>query len=309
MAERVVTITDPFNDIDDIIALYILAKSSNVINEGVVTTYGNPRIRAKGVSKFFRAAGLGSIPVYYGTGGKDAFDVPNYMQETDYEFLTGDELEADDDRFGIKPDGECYIARLLETGDKNLSIASLAPMTTLAKALEHAGTKTIKKIHAMAGHAGDYTLKTGTRYDEARVPEYNIACDVEAARKVFDSGVEIYTIGKNLWMEGLFTPKDFETLKNGTEPQKQISRMIRLRDALNKKTLEPLGITPETYMFDPITVGSVLFPELYDFQKIDVFISDTGIMETTPSKSGNIYGAASADLQKIKNNLMEIILG
>ncbi|MBI2085382.1 MAG: nucleoside hydrolase [Candidatus Aenigmarchaeota archaeon] len=309
MSYKTLIVTDPFNDVDDIVALYTTLKSGKIDVKGVVTTYGDARTRAKGTRKFFGIAGFESVPIHYGVSGNGNFDVPNQMPESGYEFLGEKELASSDDEFGIKPGGEEFISRTIRENPKNISIVSIAPMTSIANAFDIADPSDVKRIYVMAGRVGGYDNRPDAQHHNARVPSYNVACDVEASRKVLNSGAEIYVVGKNLWSDDLFKLEDFEQLKNGTDAQKQLWRMIKLRDEFNVKTLSPFGIKTITYMFDSITMGALLFPELYDFQKIDLRTDDSGIMETKPSRSGKVYGAVDANLPEIKNRLMQIILG
>ncbi len=308
MSYKTLVVTDPFNDVDDIVALYLMLKSDKIDVKGVVTTYGNSRTRAMATRKFFNVAGFESVPIRYSVNGNGNFDVPNQMPESCYQFLEERELASSDDEFGIKPSGEEFIARAIEENPNDLSIVSIAPMTTLASAFDIANPRNVKRIYVMAGRIGDYDNKPNAQHHNARVPSYNVACDVEASRKVLNSGAEIYVVGKNLWLDDLFTPEDFEPLKNGTGAQRQLWRMIKLRDEFNSRTLGPSGIKTITYMFDPITTGALLFPELYDFQKINLRIDGSGIMDTEPSSEGNIYGAVNADLPEIKKRLMQLLL-
>ncbi|MBI1972062.1 MAG: nucleoside hydrolase [Candidatus Aenigmarchaeota archaeon] len=308
MNERLIVLTDVFNDVDDAVALYALVRSGADL-AGVVTTYGNERVKAKAASKFFKMAGRPDIQVRYSKVYKTRFSAPNDMRETDYGFLTDDELIAGDTVLGANPRGEGLMENLINSSTDRISVLSLAPLSALAGAMNHVKTQRVGSIYVMGGHVGNYDNGPKVPYDRALTPEYNFACDPAAARKVLESGAKISLVGKNLWSKNLFTLKDFEFLSTGTQAQRELSRMIRLRHAHNKKSLEPLGIGVELFMYDPIATCAVLFPELYDFERIEMVVDENGVTHTKPAKEGNVYGAVNADLPEIKSRLMGLILG
>lgn len=302
MKGRLLVVTDAFNDVDDAVALYALAKS-DAHCAGVVTTYGNEMVKARAVSKFLRMAGKPDMPVRYSRNCKTRFKAPNEMAEVDYGFLTEEELKADDRSFGIGPKGEEFIHGMANSSPGGISILSLAPLSVLADAMD----RLVKRIYAMGGHVGGYDNGPNATYDRAQIPEYNFACDPAAARNVLASGAEIFVVGKNLWTKDLFTPEDFEFLSGGSKPQRELLRMIKSRHDHNQKTLSLLGVEAELFMYDPIALGAVLFPELYDFEKIEMAVDERGVTHTRPTKKGNVHGAVGADLKKIKENILYLL--
>ncbi|MBI4167477.1 MAG: nucleoside hydrolase [Candidatus Aenigmarchaeota archaeon] len=308
MAGRLILVTDAFNDVDDAVALYGLSKS-DADCAGVVTTYGNGRIKAKAVSKFLRMAGARNVPVYYSKVWETKFKAPNEMDETDYRFLSENELLADNRYFGMNPGGEEFIADSVNSDAGNISVLSIAPLSALADAMRNVKNQKPRRIYVMGGHVGNYYDKPNAPYNHARIPEYNFACDPVAAREVLESGAEIFVVGKNLWTKNLFTPEDFEFLAEGTAAQTELLRMIKLRHANNQRTLAPLGIEAELFMYDPIATCAVLFPELYEFRKMKVIVDDKGLTHAEPTEEGNVYGAVSADLANVKKKVLSVLSG
>ncbi|MBI3412950.1 MAG: nucleoside hydrolase [Candidatus Aenigmarchaeota archaeon] len=307
MPERLLVVTDPMNDCDDMVALYML-KHPEVRCEGLIATYGNASTRAKAAKKFLLMANR-DVPVFYSNNAKKMPYSPYHMEEADYNFLTRDDLHATDADSGISPDGEDFMERIIKSNPGQISILSIAPLTVLASVLRRAGPQSVKTIYLMGGHVGKYLNMPDPPYYRAKAPEYNFECDPDAARNVILSGAHIKTVGKNLWAKDLFTVEDFEPLSRGSMPQKKIFDMIMARYAHNKKNLEPLGIGVELFMYDPITLGVVLFPELYDFERIEMVVDENGITHTKPAKEGNVYGAVDADLVEIKKRLLNLIAG
>ncbi|MFH0889806.1 MAG: nucleoside hydrolase [Candidatus Aenigmatarchaeota archaeon] len=305
MPERLLVVTDPLNDCDDMVALYML-KDPRLQCEGVITTYGNAKTRAKGARKLLDIMDKNDIPVFYGNHSKARPHSPYHMHEAAYGFLTDSELKATDKEFGINPDGEEFMVHTIKTNPGDISILSIAPLTVLTTVLHSVDPKLIKSVYMMGGHVGGYSQKTTMHYNEALMPEYNFECDPQAAREVLGSGVGIKMIGKNLWSRDLFTLEDFEQLADGSAAQKTILSMVKARYTHNKRNLEPLGIKVETLMYDPVTLGTVLFPELYEFRKMDVCIDETGLT-TAETGTGNITAAVAANLPAVKKNLLELI--
>lgn len=306
MKERLIVVTDAFNDVDDSVALYALAQS-DMACEGVVTTCGNEMIKAKAVSKFLKMAGKPNIPVRYSKVWETHFKAPNDMAEIDYGFLTEEELKSDNRYFYISPEGEKFMHDRINSSPGGISILSLAPLSALANAMHSVKPQDVRRIYVMGGHIGPYDNRPNANYNRARMPEYNFACDPNAARKVLESGAKIFVVGKNLWTKNLFTPEDFEFLAEGPTAQQELLRMIKLRHEHNKRTLAPLGIEAELFMYDPIALGAVLFPELYEFRKMNIIVDDKGLTHTEPTEEGNVYGAVRADLAKVKKNILSVL--
>ena len=297
-------VTDAFNDVDDVVALYALSKSA-VRCAGIVTTYGNERTRAKAVSKFLRMADVQNVPVYYSKVWESRFQAPNDMNETGYGFLSESELLAGNKHSGINSGGEKFIADSINSDAGGISVLSIAPLTALAHAMRSVKPQNCGRIYVMGGHIGAYDNTPNTAYNHAQIPEYNFTCDPAAVKNVLASGAEVFVVGKNLWTKDLFSLEDFGFLEIGTPVQRELFRMIKLRHEHNKKIFSPRGIDAEVFMYDPITLGAVLFPELYEFRRMDVEVDDTGVTHATFSERGNIQGAVGADLAQIKKKAVK----
>lgn len=305
MTERLLVVTDPMNDCDDMVAMYML-KDPRLHCEGVIATYGNAKTRAKGARKLLDIMDKDRIPVFYGNHSKARPNSPYHMHEAAYGFLTDSELKATDNEFGINPDGEEFMVQTIKTNPGDISILSIAPLTVLTTVLRSVDPKLIKSIYMMGGHIGGYSQKTTRHYNEASMPEYNFECDPQAAKEVLMSGAEIKMIGKNLWSRDLFTMEDFTQLADGSAAQKTVLSMVEARYMHNKRNLEPLGIKVETLMYDPVTLGAVLFPDLYEFRKMNVCVDETGLT-TTETGTGNITAAVTANLPAVKKNVLGLI--
>ena len=84
--------------------------------------------------------------------------------------------------------------------------------------------------------------------------------------------------------------------------------MMELRHEHNQTVLAPRGITAERFMYDPAAVAAVLYPELFDFRRMDIDIDENGVTHTRLTEMGKIQGALDADLERIRTSLLELML-
>ncbi len=305
MPQNVLIYTDPFNDVDDIVAIYAAAKSTNLRLTVIVTTDDDARAKAKSVKKFLELTGFDHVPVTYGKGKIRSSYPLFHMRETEYEFLSPGDLAATDTISGITGEGVNFMAKQIGS-QPDLCLMSLAPLTDAAKAFAHSDPKKLKAVYIMGGHVGSYSEEPRPPYNMAKVAEYNFESDPVPAKKVLESGANIFIVGKNICLR--FSDTDVQRFANGPKAQQELYRMMQSRHEHNKNILEPRGITAERFMYDPAAVASLLYPELFDFRTMEIEIDGNGITHTRLTETGKIHGAVDADLERVRTNLLELML-
>ncbi len=305
MPQNVLICTDPFNDVDDMVAIYAAVKYPNLTLAGIVTTDDDTRVKAKGVKKFLGMAGFNNVPVTYGKGGVRSSGSIFHMRETEYGFLSVEDLAAGDTFSGINDGGVDFMAKQIGS-QPDLYLMSLAPLTDVAAAFERADPKKLKAVYIMGGHVGSYSEEPRPPYNKAKVPEYNFGSDPEAARKVLESDAKIMLVGKNICLS--FSDADVQRFANGSRAQQELYTMMGLRHEHDQRILEPRGIKAERFMYDPAAAAAILYPELFDFRRMNIEIDEKGVAHTRLTETGKIQGAVDADLERVRTNLLELLL-
>ncbi len=308
MTERMIIYADPFQDSDDMAAIYASTKTPVIKCELVVTTDDDAATRAAGTKEFLKLAGHPEIPVMYGKGAVRTSSFGFSMKETDYDFIAGLPLHQTDRYFDIRPNGEIYAAEKISADPGVYTILSLAPLTDLADTCKMADPKKLRRMFIMGGHVGEYDERPNAIHQHKRRSDYNFRSDVVATRKVLASSAEIYVVGKNIGSYHWFTMDDFKGLSSGTEAQRILLKMIEQRNAYMRRIL-PSDVKPVILMYDLVALGAVVFHELFDFRQMEMELDDDGLTHTRFTNTGNLCGAVDADLPRLKKNLLELLLG
>jgi purine nucleosidase len=249
--------TDIGTDVDDILALAVLAKSPELKLVGVTTVYGDTPLRAKITKVTCDLLGRTEIAVLIGEketltrrqiawAGHEGYGVPN-LNQTEVSTTPG------------------AVDYLLESANRfagELEVLATGPLTNIATAIKNdaASFSKIKHLYLMGGA---YWLDR---------PEHNIKCDPEAAKIVFESGIPITAIGLDVTLRVLLEADDVRQiaqLGDGLGPllEDQILRWWELRN-----------ITAN-HPHDPLAALSMVRPDLFLFENWDVAITKEGRIE------------------------------
>jgi inosine-uridine nucleoside N-ribohydrolase len=177
---KLVISTDIGTDVDDAIAVYLAATHPDIDLKGIWVTNGDVETRAMIAHRLLKYAGK-KVPIFVGEAvalsGKQPF-VHGY--EKDFAFRERfEQLRA------IQRDGLAGVIQLLES-EQDIEIASIAPMTNLARLLKEApeSAKKIKRVYAMACRES--------------AGEHNIGYDIPAAVEVFNSQLPITIVSGDI---------------------------------------------------------------------------------------------------------------
>ena len=249
--------TDIGTDVDDMLALAVLAKSPELNLIGVTTVYGDTPLRAKITKATCDLFGRADIAVRIGE------------QET----LTGRQIAwAGHEGYGVPHLDKVEVSAtpgavdyLLESANRlagELEVLATGPLTNIARAIrkDAAAFSKIKHLYVMGGA---FWLDR---------PEHNIKCDPEAAKIVFESGLPITAIGLDLTLRVLLDSNDVHQIAElghgvGELLEDQILRWWELRNITSNPP------------HDALVALAMVRPDLFIFENWDVEVTSEGRTE------------------------------
>jgi inosine-uridine nucleoside N-ribohydrolase len=169
----VVLDTDIGTDIDDTWALAMLLRSPELDLRLVTTVSGDTTYRAKLAARLLEVGGHGDVPVGIGRPGGGLVGTPQGS------FVEGFELEAH--AAPVHSDGVGAMIDTILGCEEPVALVSIGPLGNVAEALER--EPRIAENARLIGMHG--SLRRGYRGSDEPAAEYNVACDVEAARRAF----------------------------------------------------------------------------------------------------------------------------
>lgn len=199
MSKKIVLSTDIGSDIDDALALHIAMRHPEIDLLGVYTTNGDMELRSK-IAKTM--VDLAEYPTIVATGEADA------LQGHPTAYSTGSEKDAIRPEYKGKPISKLGIVKegvgdlVSRLKSDNPIIASIAPLTNVARAIEVEPSLDTPdtKVYIMGGRL--------------TYPEHNFRHDVEAARRVLRSNLDLVVLSGDLCGKYRRPLEDFETLES-----------------------------------------------------------------------------------------------
>jgi|HubBroStandDraft_6_1064221.scaffolds.fasta_scaffold205464_2 purine nucleosidase len=260
-AELVIIDTDIGDDIDDAFAIGLALQSPEVKILGITTAWGNTALRARLVERFLRETGHGDIPVAVGQ--------EKYPEKGTLTFSQARYAEREPE---VKlPGAVDFLLGEIRKHPGEITLVAIGPETNLGAAIEKDAEtfRKLKRVVLMGGSV--YRGYDGLAYPlgaTKATPEWNILCDVEAARKVFASGVPLFVM-----------PLDSTQIKlQELERARLFSRGTPLTDALtvlyHQWAYETRQVTPT--MFDALAMGYAIRSELCPTKAMRLSVEEDG---------------------------------
>lgn len=282
-----ISLGTPNAEIDDGAALLLLAKSPEADIRALTSVHGNAPANTT-TANLLRLAGyldLSHLPIAAGT------DRP----------LTPDSrwaafLEAWQAQYGPTPPATGPLSPLrasdliIETARAHpgeLVVLALGPLTNLALALQKHPplTRLVKAVVTMGGSLND-----------SGQAEFNIRCDPEAARIVFEAGWPLFLHGLEITRRVLFTPQDFSRLDAQDPAQAllhtQAPGWIRI---VESQGWEKGGCS----LHDAVAAAAVIAPELFSYTNARVTVETAegplrGVTRAVPVEENSRVRVATA---------------
>ena len=169
----------------------------------------------------------------------------------------------------VRWSGVSMLRETLSSSKKHsLTLICTGPLTNIAKLLaKFPETKRmIKEIVIMGGAFGITERGFG---NETPVAEFNIYSDPEAAKIVFESGVELKAVGLDVTTipDLELSTDDYARVRRGTGPVARFASRILESNIRNRGRFT---------LHDPMAVGAVIKPTLYSFTDCHVQVETKG---------------------------------
>jgi purine nucleosidase len=289
--------TDIGTDVDDILALTLMARTPEYNLRGVTTVYGDTTLRARMAGYVLQQLGRTDVAVAPGS------------QDT----LAGDEVwwgghEGDgipglaDVAVDASRDGVALLCDLAREHAGRLDVFAIGPLTNIAKAIQAdpSFAPSIRHLYIMGGA---YRMEQ---------PEHNIKSDALAAHVVFSSGIPITVCGLDVTTRVWLREDGVETIRHGLGSFGELLAQ-QFRGWLDFMVQHGIstGEIRATHLHDPLAVLAAIRPDLLTFEQCDVAIDLTGDSvgrtRATNCGSGAIRIAADVDASAAERELIERI--
>ena len=257
--------TDIGSDIDDALALLLLLRLPDAELLGITTVYGKVALRARIARRILEAAGR-DVPVIAGAGIPMSSPIPVWHTGIEGAPLLNEQeiaAAASEGPRGIAA-AEFLVQQCLRS-TRPLRIVAIGALTNIALALEldPSWKNHAEEIVFMGGginypHPLPSAPREGIEY-VAR-PSHNVLCDVEAARRVFESGLRITVLTNDvtcrLWWDG----EPVRRLLGAVHPADAAAVAAMLRAWLSYRSRRFGQSITGTCPHDPLTVCEAVFP-------------------------------------------------
>jgi inosine-uridine nucleoside N-ribohydrolase len=261
--------TDIGDDMDDTWALVLLLKSSHFDLKLVTTTFGKAEYRARIIAKLLTLAKRTDVAIGLGARGRTGGGPQEpWVQDYNLGTYAGQ----------IYEDGVQALIDTLNASPQTMTLISIGPSNTVAAALDRQPGIAAKAV--FVGMQG----AVGKGYDGGPVaPEWNVKCNVPAARKVLLAP----------WKQTLITPLDTCGLVKLSGQRFQT--LCESKDEMVKALLENYRIWKKKAQLSEIKESSVLFdtvavylasPEaktLLEIEELNIGVTDGGLTAIDPA--------------------------
>ncbi len=263
---KIIIDTDIGDDIDDALAVSYALHSPELDVIGITTVFRDTAARAKIARKLLQLAGRDEIPVYAGCqqpliNRYDPDVLPcQYGQEMS-------NLEYNRDMDAVD-----YIINRVTHSDGDITLVPIGPLTNIANVL----SRKPELRHKLR----EIVLMGGAYFGHST--EWNVFCDPEAARIVFESGVAIKAIGLDVTLKCQWSERELEKAGKSISPlQKFLYQLVeRWREV-------PGNNLP--HLHDPLAIYAIGNEEFLEFEDIHVAVETKGELTRGTTFSDNFF--------------------
>jgi purine nucleosidase len=263
---RIIIDTDPGQD-DAVAILLALASPDELDVVGITTVAGNVPLPLTSLNarKICELAGCTDVPVYAGC------ERPMLRALHTAEYVHGptgiDGADLPEPTMPLRPEHavDFLVETLLGSGDGEITLCPLGPLTNLAMALV--------KQPRIAGKIREIVLMGGGFFEGGNATpaaEFNVYVDPHAAHVVFTSGVPITMMPLDVTHGALATPARVAAFGAlGTPAGDAVAGMLDFFDRYDVEKYEIEGAP----LHDPCVIAYLLQPELFSGRKCHVAIA------------------------------------
>lgn len=278
--EKVILDTDIGDDIDDAFALGLLLSNPNVQILGVTTAWGDSSLRAQEAARFLRQTGHQNIPVFAGP----ATHPTNTFTQARW-------AEAGPIPKNGWPNAVDFMEKAIEKNPGQITLISIAPFSNVGALIskDPAVFRKLKRVVIMGGSVYRGYNDLGYLPPHGPDPEYNIAMDIPASKKLFTSGIPLYVMpldSTQLKLQEVLRAKLFS---QGTPTT---NALVELYEQWTSSTQDP---TPTLY--DAMAVAWTLDHSLCPTTPLHLTVDDKGYTRVTPG-APNAHVCLNSDSDK-----------
>jgi pyrimidine-specific ribonucleoside hydrolase len=160
-----------------------------------------------------------------------------------------------------------FAAEKIRAHDGQVTLVATGPLTNVALLLALEPAARPQRIVLMGGAIGE-----GNRTPAA---EFNIWCDPEAARRVFESGIETTMVGLDVTHQAIISEPFTEELRSAGRVGRLTAELLDFFGRFHARRYPELGGSP---LHDPVAVAHVIDPRLLEIRpaRIEVDCSEQG---------------------------------
>jgi inosine-uridine nucleoside N-ribohydrolase len=239
---------------DDAIALLLALASPELEVVGVTTVSGNQTLEKTTANalRVLEFVGRSDIAVHAGA------DRPLVRERVVAEYVHGETgMDGPDlPPPTTEPSGTHaveFLAEAIRARDGKLTLVPTGPLTNVALLLALHPDARPERVVLMGGSIGE-----GNRTPAA---EFNIWADPEAARRVFESGLDVTMVGLDVTHKALITDAHTEELRGGGRVGTMVAELMDFYSRFHRRYYPDLAGSP---MHDPVSVAHVALPGLVD---------------------------------------------
>jgi purine nucleosidase len=267
--QKVIFDCDLGDDIDDAYALSLLVASKELDVLGISTAYGRTEDRATLACKMLYEFGLDQkIPVFVGRNTSKTDERANWYADQFYWSEGFNKTKPQ-----TKPAAD-FIIETLKKYPNEVTLIAVGPVTNLKDILEKdpSALKLAKRIVLMFG-----SFYIGYDGSPTTNNEWNVKCDVDAAKKFVNAGLNPTYAGLDV--------TTFVTYSKAAR-EKLLYRQTPLTNALCG--LQSLwAYERDPILFDAVAVGMVLWPDLFKTKSVNFSVDDKGYTIINPNLPPN----------------------
>ena len=266
---------DTDGEFDDVMALILALKSSDLSVEGISTLSGIRSLRdsTDDVLNTVELMGRGDIPVAEGLEVSMSQDLTEKRRNILKIWKSGDRSSTKATRRpGIKPvreDGVSLMIRKIMEAPGEVTLITLGALTNVASALlrEPRLAGKVDEVYSMGG-------AVSVPGNTTPVAEFNIWGDPLAARIFFNSGIHITLIGLETYYQPVLSREEWDRVKVANDATKYCF------DDFDPWFRYLVGLHPDwnggLQIGDALTVGAVIDPSLMKIRRCFVDVETRG---------------------------------
>ena len=292
---------------DGIVALLYFLSQSDISIQAINISYGeaHPELYIQHVGRVLDNLGINDIPLGAGqdmplAGGTPFPDWLRQLSDNFWDYP----LPNTDKTYPFQNAPELMVS-LLKQASEPVTIFLSGPFTNLAQALQL--DSTIKNNISAVYFMGGAVYVPGNITDlipdsNNRVAEWNIIADPQAAKEVFESGLELYMVPLDATNKVLLRQEDILPWRQGDNKANMVADLYDIMfNNSGFKTAEIFDLTAAVIM---VQSESCSFQPLH----LDVITNDGPTLGQTivvPNTEPNIHACLEPDADQVRQNLNE----